>query len=250
MNKPVVNLSGAMTLTMKKLGMLNDPNLKALSSYFINDKEAHDLKVDLLLGGVFLSPKTIEKYKNNFFIIDQSLELKKQLQTKNVSSLVLDTRDLDPIEVIELTYKSLKKVSVGCQKRYQRIKKEIASKLNDIKNVNWKRQKLVFFLGSIKNKLPTKTMVNDGFVKYLKNNLGLQTYPTDAAYSGWSQKKLTLLQNNGAKLVGLVATGENMLFTKISEKRWNAKGRYILIPGFGQFDFMHSLSQEIKNKKL
>ena len=249
---PTVNLSGAMSLTMRTLGLMNDPNLKAVSRYFVNEEEAKSFEVDLLMGGIFLSPKTIEKYKDHFFIIDKSQELEKQMASKKVGGQVVRTRGLTPIEVIHRTLNLVREISIGCESNIQAVKTDLNYRIKKLKKIDWSHQQIVFFLGNLKNKLPLKVMVNDGFVKYLVDNFQLRTYPTTAAYSGWSQKKLNELKKSNAYMIGMIpldkSRSSRISFTEIKKNQWNAEGRFILIPGFGQLAFLEELAKIVKKK--
>lgn len=251
---PVVNLSGSLTMIMDEIGLLDDPKLRAVSSYYINESKARSHTVDLLMGGIFLSPKIMKKYKKAFFLIDESKELRQQFQKLNLKNEILKTRGLTPIQAIKASFNLLEKVSQGCTKRMKALLKAVDKQVADIKKVKWDKERIFFFLGSMKAGFPQMLMVNDGFVKYLRDKFGLKTYPSTVAYSGWSQKKIEQIHDENTIYMGLVADSDlhesSYDFKHLRKNEWDANARYLLVPGLGQLDFVHRLSLVIKGKKL
>lgn len=81
-------------------------------------------------------------------------------------------------------------------------------------------------------------MVNDGIVKWMKDEKLIETYPSELPYVNWSPKILNQLPKETYR-VGLIDSGHSME-TKLEKKNKVINLTYpgALIPGRGQVDAM------------
>lgn len=235
LQKKIVSLSGPITTTIEALGLLKDPKLMAISSF---NPIRGKTKARVLAGGMFLAKKTFKKYKAAEFFIDKSRELEKTLKRSNIENYqVLDTRGLDSFEVLAKTLLIIEPLLKNCDKKIKKLNlwgRKVTSNLASLKE-----KKIIFFLGKIKNKLPSLIIGQDGFVLALLRYAKVKTYKSNLAYIAWSQKELKKYPHY--KFVGVSTTKEwRMHFEPQGKNQWNISYHGALIPGVTQIRFLEN----------
>lgn len=238
----LVNLSGPITSLLREFKLLNSAQLVGISHFALSEKERKKFEKKLLLGGIFLSKKEIQKFKKAAFIFDKSQDLHRQLLKSKVSSLVeLNTRGLNPFMAMEKSLKTLKPFLKNCEKPIKKLlekKEEILSLAKGLKQT--KPRSVLFFMGKIHNgKWPETLIINDGPIKFLKERGLIETYPSQADYIIWSQKILNLFLKKKPLIFGLYETQNSHLKkVKVRERVFNISRRGIFIPGLTQMEFL------------
>lgn len=239
LSKPVVSLSGAVTMLLEELELISDSNLRAISKFHpINSK----IKKTKIAGGVFLSRKTLEGFKDHLIFYDQSRELN-QLFKKypKIRATKVVTRDLTPFAANNVALELLKPILKGCTQRVATLKDEL-SKVEKSLDLSQSYLKTVFYLGEIKDKKPNMVIAQDGFILSLKTIKGFKTYPSKLAYVPWSKRVLNSLV--GFKHIGLSDGKANDLKVEnLTKNQVNIYFRGVFIPGIRQIRFLESLQK-------
>jgi hypothetical protein len=233
LEREIVSLAGPITTTLEALGLLKDPKLLAISSF---NPIRGKTKATILAGGMFLAKKTFKKYETAEFFIDKSRELEKTLKRSNIENYqVLDTRGMDSFEVLAMTLLIIEPHLKNCDKKIKKLNlwgRKITSNLARLK-----QKKLIFFLGKIKNKLPSLIIGQDGFVLALLRYAKVKTYKSNLAYIAWSQKELKKYPHY--QFIGVSTTKElRMHFEPHGKNQWNISYLGALIPGVTQIRFL------------
>ena len=239
-----VSLAAPISSLLEELELLGDPLLKAVSVFHSLERETSDKNDFQLAGGIFLSPKTMERHKNAVIFFDESRELARSLKQNKVKAAVeISTRALNPFEANAVAVKALAPYLEGCGPRLQKLlayEKLVQTKLKKMKFGN---SPYIFFLGEIKKgqRPPELLIVNDGFVKYLKEELLMKTYPGELAYLSWSQK---VLRSMRPFLAFGVVEGESkaLKIEQVSQGEFNLRMKGILSPGLGQVRFLEAFA--------
>jgi hypothetical protein len=232
-------LSGGITKLIKEIGLENSKKIKLYSNFFpIKSKTAK-----LVTGGIFISPKVIDEANVETVFFDSGEELRKSLRKSAAKSLIAyHTNGLDPFEAYALAKEVLTPFLKNCEKKISALD----ARVEGIKELKLKRQKIVFFVGEITQfkKLPELVMSNDGLVKFLKDKKELKSYPSELSYVTWSSKILEKLKAENYLLLGLVSSEtEDFKVEKIEEGYINIHSRLALIPGLSQIFFLEKLMQ-------
>ena len=69
LKKPIVSLSGPVTIYIEALGLLSDPKLRAISKFH---PIKHKTSAEVLGGGVFLAQKKIKEFSSYLFELYKS----------------------------------------------------------------------------------------------------------------------------------------------------------------------------------
>lgn len=190
-----VSLSGPVTFLLSELGLVEELNLKGISIFSPINKSTYKGKI--YGGGLFLSEKEINDFEKKIVFYDSSRELEKYL-TKSKASKILEiqTRQLDAVVATQEIVKNLSPYLRNCDEKLKDLDlkiKNIKDKLMSFKKSN---KTILFYLGKIdKNKKPNLLIVNDGFVKTLRDLNIVSTYPSELSYVNWSPKIIKNLQN-------------------------------------------------------
>lgn len=89
----------------------------------------------------------------------------------------------------------------GCEEKITEFRKTTTILMGNIKSRLSVPRSVVFFLGEFKgDRAPEMAMVNDGVVKWLKEEKIITTYPTDLAYVNWSPKVLNQMPKTTLKV--------------------------------------------------
>ena len=108
--KPLVSLSGPVTMVLEELNLLEDPNLAAISVFHpINKKTS----AKILAGGVFLSKRTMESFQDKFVFFDKSMELKKNYKMAKIKNFAeINSLGLDSFELTKLIIQKHREVII------------------------------------------------------------------------------------------------------------------------------------------
>ena len=227
--------SGAMTSLLKELGLAASKNISFHSSYFpIGNKFSKELK-----GGLFAAKKNFENLSADVIFYDDSSDLRKLFESVGYKNMIaIKTAGLTPFEVSELTIKYLRPLLIDCEDKIQ----SISEMKNKLKLKKLSLEKVLFFIGEIKEeKLPQLIMVNDGFVKYLKNNEAIKTYDTELAYVTWSERIIKKYKDEGYLFIGLINNENSFKVQKINDTIYNIYCSGCLLPGLSQISFLQQL---------
>lgn len=237
---PLVSLSGPTTMLLEKLNLLEDKNL-----YAISDTHSIEGKITpkVIKGGIFVSRKTIESFKEARIIFDKSLELKRVIKKSGHTNFrELDTRDLDPFEAYNNIFLVLAPLLENCGDRIISLEDEIKSlRTKLVKKIPYK--KAIFFLGKITDrKLPQLIISNDGIVLFYKKNRNFRTYESKLSYTPWSAKEMVRYKDY--LKIGIV---QDQSFKKIrkeviSKNKFNLYLKGALIPGLNQIELLHEIA--------
>ncbi len=234
--KSVYSLSGAVTLAFKDLKLLQNKKLLGISIF--HPVSNQEFKGKFLPGGVFLSHETVKSFSGSVLFYDESRELTKILSKyKDIKSIEIKNRTMKPLESAKALNQQLLPYLSGCD--LKKLKSSLELKLAELKKIIHQKKYFFFFMGEIRGeRLPELLMVNDGIVKWMKDEKLIQTYPSQLPYVSWSPKLLNELPSDSYR-VGVKDSGSTM------EMRLEKKKNIInltfpgaLIPGRGQVDAM------------
>jgi hypothetical protein len=232
----VYSLSGPVTLALKELELLSDSRLRGISQF--HPISRNEFKGKFLPGGIFLSRELASELDGGLIFFDQSRDLSGMLRSMNLRAVEIKTRNLLPVEVSSLVANQLAKVTVGCEKKLQdyiRKSNRIASEI--LQNIP-RNLLAVFFLGPImRGRPPEMMMVNDGVVKWLRNEGKLKSYPSPLSYVSWSAKILNSLPKETIK-IGVVDSGGKLSrkIERMALQEFNLTYPGALIPGLSQLE--------------
>ncbi len=237
-----ISLSGPVTMLLQEMNLLNDPSLKAISKF--HTISSNKFKRERLAGGLFLSPKVFQNYSEPIVFFDESLELRRTMNSLEVKKLEIQTRNINQWQIHEKVVTELKPYLRACEKNM----KEISQSLNKIKTKIQNEEKFkstfFFYLGELQNRTkPQLVITNDLFVKTLKTNKKLETYPSQMDYVTWSQKISKKFEN--VIEIG-ISEGLDYNLIKIADKKFNITGPGSLTPGISQLYFIDKLLSYLK----
>ena len=237
LSEKIVSLSGPITLLLEELDLLKDKNLLAISKFHPVEKKFNG---QILAGGIFLSKKSLNAFKNVKMFFDKSREFKSLLKKSGVKKYIeIDTRDQDPFEAFNLSLVKIMNSLKGCHKTFEALEAKVSIIKSKLKlNPNFERS--IFYLGHIKNKYPEIVIANDGFVLGLKAFEKFKTYPSDLSYVTWSKKIMNKLKDFNRYGVSEGKCNDiNVL--KVSDSNFNLSMRGVLTPGIRQVYFLERL---------
>lgn len=240
LSKKIVSLSGPMTMLLEEMNLLKSSKLKAISTFHPIRSET---SAEILLGGLFMSKKSLAKFKDTVLFYDQSRELRKILTTSNVEQLhEISGRGKSSIEVSEISINVLKPYLVGCEKLITKVE----LKLNDLKKklALGKSAKLIFFLGEISHKYPSYIISKDGFVLDLLKSNKINSYKSDLAFVLWSKKALSKYEDFLKIGVSEQKKLKGLNVKKVSEKKYNLSFPGVLTPGISQVNFLNQFIEQ------
>jgi len=190
-NNEYISLSNSVSYLFQELGLLKDPRWIGASEYHpINRSQ---FEGTIYYGGVYLSIKSLKKFKNRVVFFDQSRDLNKNLKKANIEKAIeVNLRSLEPWKALEKSLELINPYLKNCSNQIDKIKmysNRIQSNLKSFKKIN---KNFFFFLGTLKNKEKNSNMMvlNDGFVKSLVASKKILSYPSDLAYFIPSQRIL------------------------------------------------------------
>ena len=235
LSEKIVSLSGPITMLLEEMDLLKENNLVAISSFHPVKNETN---ADVLMGGIFLSTKTLKSFDGATVFFDSSRDLEKVMKNQNLKNTVeVKTRGLSSTEAARLSIRLLEPRLKNCRTMLAEVKSKVKKLEEEISKA--KKGKVVFFLGDITHKLPTHVMVNDGFVLDLIKAKKLSTYQSDLAYVVWSEKELKKYSDH--HFIGIHEKKSDSIYSAShmsSENRYNYSYPGILTPGISQVNFM------------
>ncbi|MFP5386300.1 MAG: hypothetical protein ACLGHN_09500 [Bacteriovoracia bacterium] len=243
--KSVVSLSGPITVVLKELGLLKHKKLKGISIF--NPVSQNDFEGKIYPGGVFLSQSSLQELKENVVFFDESREMDRNFKSLgNITAREIKTRNLLPLEVLDLSLHSLQDLLSGCEKKISEMKDKAVSFQKEILKKFPHSYSVIFYLGELRGKrFPEMIMANDGVVKLLRQKSKLTTYPSELAYVNWSSKMMKELPDSTLH-IGLKDSGMDMVKKiKRSSKRMTFIYPGVLVPGYSQLEAFHHLVQNL-----
>ena len=235
LKQDTVSLSAPITGILEFMGLLESPRLKAISLFH----PVAETKKEKLSGGLFLSQKTIDRFKSHVVYFDESRELNERL--KNITQRIeVSTRSQTPFAV---TRSSLEKLEPNLMKCDDQIAK-LQAWLDREESWNQSQpdlQTTYFFLGTLSpSRWPEYLMVRDGFVLGLIETRKLKTFDSDLAYVRWGEKWKKTLKFE--RLVGL-AEAKVPRVEKLSSTMYNFYFPGALTPGIYQIRFLRFMRE-------
>lgn len=236
--KKVSSLAGNVTVLIRELGLLSSPKLHGISIF--NPISPHEFKGTVFPGGVFLSQKELPNFDGQVVFYDEVRDLHRLFSSrKNVISGQVKTRNLSPMEAIDIGLKHLSPYIVDCDQKISELKKRALKLEKEILEKVPENFKGIFYLGKMNSRYPETIMSNDGIVKWLRDKNKLTTYPSELAYVNWSAKIMNSLDENYLH-VGVIDSGRE---GKKEVKREKNKASFAypgsLVPGYSQLEAFH-----------
>ncbi len=242
--KGIYSLSGPVTTGLSEIGLHRSSKLKGISSFYTGiDK---NFQGDRIPGGSLLSPVTVRSLEPGIVFFDESQEMEKILRSfgKGLVLKKISTRNLTPVEVTQVVSKVLDSVTSDCGPKLREFQKSVESLQGEILLKIPEKFDVVFFLGSFEGaSSPNLVMAQDGFVKWLKKDKRVKTYPTELAYVPWSAKILKG-EMKGAYQIGLV-DGPDPKCIKHDPKKYTCHFPRALTPGIDQLRALRFILDQI-----
>ncbi len=231
-----VSLSAPITGLLEDLQLLSDKKLIAISLF-------HPLKVDTKLerlgGGLFLSQKSLKRFQKMNLFFDESGEMKRRLTEAQIAGAIeVQTRSLDPFEVIDRALKKLTPYLKKCEAKLSALKNFYLNEQDWLLRQPAFKQPMYFFLGEMKQEnWPDLLMVQDGPVLFWLRHKKLKTIDSPLAYVRWGEKwKKSLTKES--QLIGLIHSSDAKEFSIEKQTYWNVTSAGALTPGPWQVRFM------------
>jgi hypothetical protein len=219
--KKVISLSGSMTVLLNETGLL-----KGVSGISVFNPVS-TFKGTVYPGGLFIAQSTLSNFSGALVFFDQGEQIRKILSSgKNIISKEVITRNLLPLETVELTKKLLSPYVSGCEEKFSAYSEKAKKVQNELLGSFPKQQKVIFYLGEIKQRLPELVMANDGVVKLLLKEKKIISYPSELSYVNWSAKVLSELPKDYLH-VGISDPG----MKDHKEIKKSSKGTTLIYPG-------------------
>ncbi len=237
-----LSLSGPITMIMQDLDLLNDPALKAISSFHQVNSTAS--KID---GGIFLSKKYLRKYKNPIIFFDESAQLEKTIADLKLKAHKIVTKGGDPFTIYAKSLETLVPYLDGCKDKITKLNALTAELRKNIFAGSKMKRRVIFYLGELtESKRPELVISNDLFVKKWKELKLIDSYPSLLAYATWSQK---ILKELGDYIEIGLAEKPQIEVKKISERKFNIYFPGVLTPGLSQIKFMHYFQTQFQEAR-
>lgn len=241
----VNSLSGPVSVLLNEIGLLKNSKVMGISSFHPFDSS--DFQGNILPGGVFLSRSLSTQFNNSVVFYDDARELNQLLKSfEGVKLRKIVTRNLLPLEAVEVTIKSMQDYLSGCEKQLNDVLNK-AKKVQDQLLAKFSnRPRLIFYLGEIRNgKRPELVIVNDGVIKLLIKENKIITYPSELAYVNWSSKIINGLPADTLH-IGIKDSGaEKVKKIKRSSQEMTLIYPGSLVPGLTQLEAFLYLAQNL-----
>lgn len=240
----LISLSGPVTVVLRELGLLKDPKLKGISVFNPVKKDAFTGKI--YPGGVFLSTDSFKDFKDKIVFYDESRDLNRVLSDQKIQNHELRTRFLRPLQTVDSVLKSITPYLNGCDSKITDFKVRAKKLEDDLQGLIKNRPSVIFYLGEISlNKKPELIIVNDGVVKFLRDNNIITTYPSRLSYVNWSAKMMNDLPKNTIH-IGLKDSAQNgEVEIKKSSRGMTLIYPGVLVPGYSQLEGFHYLFKNL-----
>ena len=240
LKREIVSLSAPVSGVLRELGLLKDPQLKAVSLF--HPFTASEFAGERLGGGLFLSKREMQRFKHATFYFDQSAELSKRLKELSLKHLVqIRTRGQDPFAITRMAVVAISENLAQCETQLGRLEAWLKSEQAFLQQQVAFQGEVFFFLGEIRNdKWPQLMIVKDGPILFWLNQGKLKTFDTPLSYVAWGEKWKASLKGT-ERMVGLVQTKPEQAFRleRLSKNQFNALDPMSLSPGPWQIHFMH-----------
>ncbi len=247
--QPVLSLSGPISHLLKRLDLLGHPQVKAISIF--HGIGASDFKGDRLGGGVFLSGDYLKKFSSPLVFIDESMELRKNLEHQKLLPIEIKTRNLDPFQAYKISLEKLAPYLKGCEKKITNMELYVADQMKRSRSFTKLKGTFIFYLGELRGVgRPPNLIMVDNFVLWFKNKILLETYPTKLNYAPWSEKVMKILLKGKVIEIGLInkETKDNLLVVQtLSKTKINLIHPSLLIPGIAQIDLLQPLWEKLSS---
>lgn len=240
----IVSLSAPITGVLEDLQLLSDKKLIAISLFHPLQNES---KIERLGGGLFLSQKSLKRFQKMSIFFDESGEMKRRLSEAHIVGVnEVQTRSLDPFEVVERALAKLTPFLKNCEEKVGALKTHYLIEQDWLLRQPAFKQPMYFFLGEMKeNNWPDLLMVQDGPVLFWLKHKKLKTIESPLAYVRWGEKwKKSLTENS--QLIGLVHTSDAKKFSVEKQTYWNVTSAGALTPGPWQIRFMRKFVESQK----
>jgi hypothetical protein len=237
--KKVVSLSGAISVILSEIGLLNSSAILGISHYHPVGPQKYSGK--RYPGGIFLAPSTLDEFSGAAVFYDESRELKKILETRrNVTSIEVKTRNLLPLEALEHSISVVLPFLTGCEGEVSRLRNHGQLLQDKLLERVPAGTKAYFYLGKINPpRFPELMMVQDGAVKLLQQEKKITTYPSPLSYVNWSSK----IHNESTKdtlHVGIIDSGDREAIDLAKKGKFhNLTYPGALVPGLSQLRAFH-----------
>ncbi len=238
--------SASLALTLKELSLLQASEIQSVTS--ISNLSSGETKAHLVGGGQLLSLNGIPVREDNVFLFDESRALERLMKHFPKGDKVLfKNRGLDPVSAFEKGIELLKPFLVNCEEEIKALQQRFFALAQQLQTAKVMRQNpLLFFLGSVKERLPDILINRDGFVLYLLDHDLIQSYPSSLSYVAWSE---ILLKKMPAATLYLGVEGEKsclkLRVNAFKKNYYDICHRFALIPGIGQLLFLEEFPEKL-----
>lgn len=189
--KKVISLSGSMTVLLNETGLLKD--VTGISVF----NPASNYKGKVYPGGLFIAQSMLRDFEHAVVFFDRGEQIRKILASKKtIKAVEVSTRDLLPLEVVELSKKLLSPYVNGCEEKFVSYTLKAKETQEKLLSAFKKPLNVVFYLGEIKGRFPELVISHDGVVKLLLKEKKIISYPTELAYVNWSARVMSSLPKN------------------------------------------------------
>jgi hypothetical protein len=237
-----LSFSGPVSFLLRELGLLDDSNLKAISTFH---KIGKKYKVKRAGGGIFLSRKFLESFKKPIVFFDESEETRKNLRSIHIESKEVKTRSMDPFEAYIESLGKLQPYLVNCGGKVQALTDkalDIKMKLLEKKKF---QNKMIFYLGKLnkEGRKPNLLIGNDIFVKFWVKKEKLKTFNSTLQYIPWSANEMNSFSDVDTLHFGVI-DDHGEFVTKVKNNHYNLTYPGGLVPGISQIYFMEKFAKK------
>jgi hypothetical protein len=173
--------------------------------------------------------------------------MKRRLTEAQIAGVIeIQTRSLDPFEVIDRALRILTPHLKNCEERIKSLQAHYLGEKNWLISRPAFKKPMYFFLGEMKpEKWPDLLMVKDGPVLFWLRHKKLTTIDSPLAYVRWGEKwKKSLTEES--QLIGLIHSSDAKKFSIEKQAYWNVTSAGALTPGPWQLRFMRQFIESQK----
>lgn len=241
----IISLSGPMTVTLRELDLLKDKKLKGISLF--NPIKKDSFSGTIYPGGIFLSTDTYKDFEEKMVFFDESRDMNRILNDRvKVKNAELRTRFLTPGETIDLSLRQLIPFLTHCDSKIADYKSRVKKLQEELLILNKKKRSIIFYLGEIsEKKRPELVIVNDGLVKFLRDNNAISTYPSRLSYVNWSSKIMNDLPRETLHIGLKDSTQSGVIEIKKSPRGMTFSYPGVLVPGYSQLQAFQYLFKNL-----
>ena len=247
LKREVVSISSPITGVLRELGLLKDPNLRAVSIF--HPLTSAEFVGPRLGGGLFLSKKEMETFKSASFYFDQSAELSRRLKQLSLQHRIqIRTRGQDPFAITQMALAVLNEDLEKCETQITKLQAWLKEQQSFLQAQAAFKGETFFFLGEIRSgKLPSLMMVKDGPILFWLKQGKLKTFDSPLSYVTWGEKWKKNLKGHEL-FVGLVQGPADQEFRieNLGGNQFNVFDPMSLSPGPWQIHFMRRFVEKFK----